>query len=149
MERFIVYFDDPGHALQQIGPMAGADAASAHWILVACPPRLARHAGRWLSRHAREAWRERWAEQAHAAVVPALRARGHRVTPLLASLPLTAQTRELVTRHGAARVLDARRHRVGQDLAPVTHDQPAGQDSRWAVGGAVAGMGAVLVLAAE
>lgn len=149
MDRFIVYFDDPSHALQQIAPMAGADAGSAHWILVACPPRLARHAGRWLSRQARQAWRERWAEQAHAGVTAALLARGHRVTPLLASLPLATQTRELLTRHGAARVVDARRHRLGQDLPPVSRDQPAGDDARWAVGGAVASMGAVLVLAAE
>ena len=68
---------------------------------------------------------------------------------MLAHGPLVELTRELIETHGAARVLDARRPKFGQDLAPVTAGQPAGQDARWAVPGAVAGMGAFLVLASE
>jgi len=46
-------------------------------------------------------------------------------------------------------VLDARRPKFGQDMQPVTEDQPTPKDGRWAVPGAVMGMGAMLVLAAE
>jgi hypothetical protein len=46
-------------------------------------------------------------------------------------------------------VLDARRPKFGHQLPPVTADQPASSDARWEVPGAVLGMGAMLVLAAE
>ena len=48
-----------------------------------------------------------------------------------------------------ARVLDARRPKLGQDLPAVTHNQPEPHSARWAVPGAVAGLGAALVLATE
>jgi hypothetical protein len=58
-------------------------------------------------------------------------------------------TRELQLKHGMARVLDARRPKFGQDMLPVAPDQPVSHQARWAVPGAVAGMGAALLLAAE
>jgi len=152
MDKIIVYVDDAEYALRQLGSMESAAAsrrAATHWVLVACPPRMTRHISKWVSHTARESWRERWSEKIFARISPALQARGDVVTALLASSPLTEMTRALLNKEGAAQVLDARRPKFGHDLAPVTADQPANQDLRWTVPGAVAGMGAFLALASE
>ena len=153
MEKIIVYLDDASYAQQQLAPMRSgrppAAASATHWVLVACAPRLTKRISKWVSHSARENWRAKWAEKVFAQVEPQLRARGDQVTTMLAKGPLPELTRKLIAEHGASRVLDARRPKFGQDLQPVTADQPAAKDGRWEVPGAVAGMGALLVLAAE
>ena len=153
MEKIIVYLDDASYAHQQLAPMRSgrppAAASATHWVLVACAPRLTKRISKWVSHSARENWRAKWAEKVFAQVEPQLRARGDQVTTMLAKGPLPQLTRKLIAEHGASRVLDARRPKFGQDLQPVTADQPAAKDGRWEVPGAVAGMGALLVLAAE
>ncbi|HWP12805.1 MAG TPA: hypothetical protein VNN06_13350 [Ramlibacter sp.] len=153
MEKIIVYLDDASYAQQQLAPMRSgrppAAASATHWVLVACAPRLTKRISKWVSHSARENWRAKWAEKVFAQVEPQLRARGDQVTTMLAKGPLPQLTRKLIAEHGASRVLDARRPKFGQDLQPVTADQPAAKDGRWEVPGAVAGMGALLVLAAE
>ena len=152
MDKIIVYVDDAEYAQHQLAPMESSEAGQrqpTHWIVVACPPRMTRHISKWVNHTARENWRNKWADKLFSQVTPGLKAQGHQVTPVLAHGPLLEMTRELLSTHGAARVLDARRPKFGQDMAPVTPDQPASQDSRWAVPGAVAGMGAFLVLASE
>ena len=79
METFIVYFDDADWALRQIEPLIGrSDGAlpSAQWVLVACPPRLGRHAGRWVTRAVRESDRSERAGKLFDGVTPWLQARG-------------------------------------------------------------------------
>jgi hypothetical protein len=120
-----------------------------HWILVACPPRMTRHISKWVSYSARENWRAKWADKLFMQITPHLQSHGDQVSQVLASSNLTEQTQGLISRLGAARVLDARRPKFGQDLQPVTPEQKLAVENRWAVPGAVAGMGAVLVLAAE
>ena len=153
MEKIIVYLDDASYAKQQLAPMGSgqpqAAASATHWVLVACAPRLTKRISKWVSHSARENWRAKWAEKLFAQVEPQLRARGDQVTAILAKGPLPELTRKLIAEHRASRVLDARRPKFGQDLQPVTADQPAAKDGRWEVPGAVAGMGALLVLAAE
>ena len=153
MEKIIVYLDDASYAQQQLAPMRSgrppAAASATHWVLVACAPRLTKRISKWVSHSARENWRAKWAEKVFAQVEPQLRARGDQVTTMLAKGPLPQLTRKLIAEHSASRVLDARRPKFGQDLQPVTADQPAAKDGRWEVPGAVAGMGALLVLAAE
>ena len=68
---------------------------------------------------------------------------------LVATGKLTDLTDRLLAEYCPARVLDARRTRLGQDLPPVTLNQPTGHDSRWSLPGAVVGMGAMLVLASD
>jgi hypothetical protein len=58
-------------------------------------------------------------------------------------------TETLLRQHGVARVLDARLAPVGQYLAPVTPNQPEIDPNRWALPGAVLGLGTVMALAAE
>lgn len=156
MDRIIVYLDDAQHAQQQLVPMRRAHAGTAasgdsatHWVLVACAPRMTQRIGKWVSHSAREKWRRQWAAKLFAQIEPALRAGGDQVTTLLARGPLPELTRRLMAEHGACPVLDARRPKFGQDLQPVTADQPAPGQGRWQVPGAVIGMGAVLVLASE
>jgi len=155
MEKIIVYLDDAEFAQRQLAPMRAIEAppaarhAPTHWVLVACAPRMSQHISKWVSHSAREQWRAKWAAKLFAQLVPSLQVSGDTVTQVLAKGRLLDLTAKLVAEHGAARVLDARRPRFGQELQPVTADQPPGRDARWEVPGAVAGMGALLVLAAE
>ena len=156
MDKIIVYVDDADHALQQLAPMAnggaratGSAAQSTLWILVACPPRVTRYISRWVTHSARDNWRMKWSEEQFCAIAPTLKAGGGSVTTLVARGPLVEQTGRLLAVHPTARVLDARRPRLGQDMEPVTPNQPVRHDSRWSVPGAMAGMGAVLVLASD
>jgi hypothetical protein len=151
MERIIVYVDDAAYAEQQLTPMTSpaANAAPTHWVVVACAPRMTHRISKWVSHSARENWRAKWSDKLFGQVVPLLTARGDKVTPVLAKGPLSELTTRLLSEHGAARVLDARRPKFGQDMEPVTKDQPEGGQARWTVPGAVAGMGAILLLAAD
>lgn len=155
MDKIIVYVDNAAHALAQINPLkatalsAGAIGPATQWILVACPPRMTKHISRWLSNSARENWRRKWSDNLFAQMVPALKARGDVVIPQVAKGVLTTLTAQLLVQHPGARVMDARRVLVGCDLQPIAPGQPTRSDSRWSVPGAVAGMGAVLILAAD
>ncbi|MGE0496326.1 MAG: hypothetical protein AB7I35_16000 [Ramlibacter sp.] len=154
MEKIIVYVDDAAHAQQQLAPMRGSapqggQAAATHWVLVACAPRMTRRISKWVSHSARENWRAKWADKLFGELVPGLQGHGDVVTQVLAKGPLPELTDRLKAEHGTLRVLDARRPRFGQDLPPVTADQPAAHDGRWTLPGAVLGMGAILVLAAD
>lgn len=151
MDNIIVYLDDAEFALQQLAPMKNsANARTAtHWILVACPPRMTRYINKWVNHTARQAWRQKWSDKLFEQVVPAMQNQGDCITQVLAQGPLVEQTSALLAEHGVARVLDARRPKFGQDLPPVVAGQPTEGAARWSLPGAVIGMGAVLVLAAE
>jgi hypothetical protein len=151
METIIVYVDEAGWALQQLAPMAGTEGAPpARWVLVACPPRMAQHVSKWLTHTARKNWREKWSNSLFAQIEPMLRKRGHRTVRVIATSPLPSLTQELVRQHAAVHVMDARRPKFGQPLQPVSADQqPPGNKGQWEVPAAVAGMGAVLLLAAD
>jgi hypothetical protein len=149
MEKIIVYLDDAAYAQQQLAPMKSAGAPGTHWVLVACAPRMTQRISKWVSHSARENWRAKWADKLFDQIVPQLQAAGDGVTAVLAKGPLPELTRKLTLEHGVARVLDARRPKFGQDMQPVTDDQPVPKDGRWSVPGAVMGMGAFFVLAAE
>lgn len=150
MEKIIAYVDDAAYAQQQLTPMksSGAGSAPTHWVLVACAPRMTHRISKWVSHSARESWRAKWSEKLFAQIVPGLKAQGDAVTEVLAKGSLPELTTQLLQQHGPARVLDARRPKFGQDMQPVTEDQPK-KDGGWQIPGAVAGMGALLVLAAD
>lgn len=154
MDKIIVYLDDAAHAQQQLAPMKQTVQGAArapqptHWVLVACAPRMTHRISKWVSHSARENWRAKWADKLFDQIVPALQQGGDTVTTVLAKGPLPELTRKLTAEYSTSRVLDARRPKFGQDLQPVTNDQPAPRGG-WQVPGAVVGMGAMLVLAAE
>jgi hypothetical protein len=132
MDKVIVYLDDPAYARQH---MAGVGAPT-HWVLVACAPRMTHRISKWVSHSAREHWRAKWADKLFDQVVPALRARGDDVTPVLAKGPLPELTRTLMAQHGTARVIDVRR--------PKTPDD---RGTGGTAPGSLLGLGAVLLLA--
>lgn len=151
MESIIVYVDDADWALRQLAPMALVEGAvPARWVLVACAPRLTQHIGKWTSHAAREGWRQRWSTELFKRVEPQLRKRGHRVDRVIAKGSLPKLTQQLVRQHAAVHVLDARRPKFGDPLAPLTPEQAAqAPDARWQMPAAIAGLGAALTLAAE
>jgi hypothetical protein len=130
MNKVIVYLDDPAYARRH---MPAAPDAPTHWVLVACAPRMTHRVSKWVSHSAREHWRTKWADRLFEEVVPALRARGDAVTPVLARGPLPELTRALLSEHGAASVLDARRPKA---------DAGGG----WSSPGSVLGLSAALLL---
>lgn len=148
MDKIVVYMDDAEHALQQLTPML-VGGGRTQWIVVACAPHMTRHISKWVSRSARESWRVKWADKLFAQVVPALTQRGDQVITQVAKGALSALTEKLLAQHGPARVLDARRPKFGQDLGPVTANQPTSTEGRWTLPGSVATLGAVLILAAD
>ena len=144
MDNIIVYIDDAAYALHMLQPMlpnAGPDddaarapalgslgsgassAAGTHWILVGCAPRVTRRVSKWVTHSARDSWRRKWADKVFSAIVPALQWRPGTVTTLLADTSLSDQTEALIRQHGNAKVLDARRPKLGQDLQPVSAAQ--------------------------
>jgi len=148
MDKIVVYVDDAEHALQQLTPMLVAGERT-QWIVVACAPHMTRHISKWVSHSARESWRAKWADKLFAQVVPVLRERGDAVDTQVAGGHLGRLSEKLLAQYGPARVLDARRPKFGQDMMPVTANQPASTESRWILPGSAATLGAVLILAAE
>lgn len=153
MDKIIVYLDDPEFSEHQLAPMknsmAGPAEQNTHWILVACAPHLTRHASRWISASSLESWRAKWAETLFSRLVPGLKTRGDHVTTVLAHGDLVALTKQLQMEHGIAHVMDARRPKFGQEMSPLTSDQPKEESANWAVPAAVTGLGAALLLASE
>jgi hypothetical protein len=148
METIAVYVNDVDHARHVLQPLAQSQGPT-HWVVVACPPRLTRHIGRWVAQAAREQWRERWATEAYAQLEPMLKAGpGNKVEKLLAKRPLTDVTARLQTRLAGVRLLDARQSRLGKPEEPLTVTQPPIEGGRWAYPMAVTtGLSAVLALA--
>lgn len=148
MDKIIVYVDDAAYARQQLAPMM-MGCGRTQWVLVACAPRLTQRVSKYLSHTAREHWRRKWAAKVFDQLQPDLLRRGDAVHTEIATGPLPALTESLQANFGPARVLDARRPKFGHDLAPVAPGIPQATSQRWAVPGAVASLGAVIVLAVE
>lgn len=149
MEVIAVFVNDAAHARRLLQPMLEG-GAPAHWVLVACPPTLTRHIGRYVSRAARRQWRERWAQALFAQLEPALKAfPGSVVERQLAQRPLVDMSARLAARLPGLRLLDARRPRLGADDEPVSAAQASpGPSSRWAAPMVLTtGMSAMLALA--
>ena len=125
MDNIIVYVDDAQYALQLLQPMlpAGQPQGPTRWIVVGCAPRVTHHVSKFVTHSARDGWRRKWSEKVFGQVVPSLHREGDEIVTLLAQTNLCSQTEALIKTHGAARVLDARRPKFGQDLQPVTPAQ--------------------------
>ena len=168
MNTTIVYLDDADYATQHIAALRRKDHAGqtadprgdggsepslrnqpTHWVLVGCAPRMTHRISKWVSHSARENWRGKWFAKTQEQVMPLLQHPGDTVTPVLAQGSLTDLTQRLKQEHGAARVVDARRPKLGVDMEPVSPDQKPAGHTGWALPGATMGLGALLVLANE
>lgn len=150
MEKVIVYLDDADYAQQHLAPVLAARAgrspgASTLWVLVACAPRMTRRISKWVSHSSRLNWRAKWCEKLFAAVAPRLRSGGDEVSLEMVDGPLSDLGRKLMAEHGPCRVIDARRPRLGEPLEQATPASPG----KWDVPGAITGLAAMLVLAAD
>ena len=122
MERIAVFVNDADHARQMLMPMIDAPLPT-HWLLAACPPSLTRHAGRWLSHGARQAWALRWSADLFAQLAPLLREPpGSRVETMLVGRSVQGLAERLLRQHGPIRLLDAR---AGRGSATSTSRCPA------------------------
>lgn len=128
MNNLIVYVDDAAHALHILQPLLAEEQVpgQTRWLVVGCAPRVTHHVSKWVTHSARDAWRRRWADKVFGPLVPMLLRDGDEVITMLAESTLVTQTESLIRAHGAARVLDARRPRFGQDMQPVTAMQEPG-----------------------
>lgn len=149
MDNLIVYVDDAAYALKMLQPMLPSDAfrSPTRWIVVGCAPRMTHHVSKWVTHSARESWRGKWAEKVFAQLLPLLQREGDSMVTLLAQGTLCLQTEALIGKHGAARVLDARRPKFGQNLQPVTATQA--QESHGVLGYAAALASAGLLVATD
>ncbi|MDM0091021.1 MULTISPECIES: hypothetical protein [unclassified Variovorax] len=151
MEKIILFVDDAAYAREFLAkaPAETVSAGAKHWVLVACAPRMTHRISKWVSHSARENWRGKWFAKVQEQVLPLLRGPGDDVTPVLAQGSLTDLTQRLKLEHGAARVIDARRPKLGVEMEPVTPGQKPVGHPGWALPGATLGLGALLVLANE
>ncbi len=153
METMIVYVDDAAYARKMLQPLLPTSktvqpSETTRWIVVACTPNVTHDISKWVSPQALELWRQDWAAAVFDQITPLLKGTGDEVTTLLAShkQSLVDQTDALTQQHSGAKVLDARRPKFGQDLAPVTAAQPQEHNT---VTGYAAAVGLASVLAAD
>lgn len=148
MERIAIFANDADHARRILQPLLeGADTTS-RWVIVACPPVLTRHIGRWVSQAARSQWRERWSAELFAALEADLRARGvTQIERVIARRPLTDVSERLQRRIPGLHLLDARQPRVGKVDEPLIPGQPATPGRLASTLAATGGLSALLALA--
>ena len=148
METWLVYIDDKNHAQQQLTPML-IKGVPIQWVLVGCPPRLTRHAGKWLTQKAIQRWRNQWTQDNLQPIQAMLSESGDKVHTQVANGPFVLMTKQLQQEWGTLRVIDARRPRLGQDLPPVADNQERTPQNPWMVPGSVAFMGTLMTMAAD
>jgi len=148
MDKIIVYVDDAAYALGQLQPML-LTGRRTQWVLVACAPRLTRHAAKWVPSEARANWRQRWADEAFDTLAPVLQSRGDAVEMAVANGSLHEVSALLGHRHGPARIMDARRPKFGHHLPTVSPTQGETARSPWQLPLALASVGAVLTLISD
>ena len=143
MNPIIVYVDDATYAQPMLEALAGSSqAASSHWLIVACAPRMTHRVSKWVSHRARENWRGKWADKLFAAILPVMATSGGKVTPVLAKGPLTELIAELQQEHGAAQVIDARRPK--QEAVAAAPALEASGGRRWNMPGTMAAVAAMM-----
>lgn len=116
-KKIAVLLDDAVHAQDRLAPCLPG-ALEAHWVLVACAPRMTHRASKWVSHGAREHWRGKWAAKLFAQMQPWLDEHGVDAEPRLAKGPL----QDLMQEIAPDEVIDARRPK----LAGIEAGGPAG-----------------------
>ncbi|MBD9402922.1 MULTISPECIES: universal stress protein [unclassified Comamonas] len=144
METIIVYVDDAEYARRLLQATAQAPQASrAHWVLVACAPRITHRVSKFVSNRSRENWRNKWADRLFQDCVPMLNARGVQVSTVLARGPLPELLASLQAEHGAqAQVIDMRRPKMQEQEVQLAA-APAGVSPLRKLAGTLAGIGAL------
>lgn len=148
MDNVIVYLDEAAYALTVLPSMlpAAQPRAPIRWIVVGCAPRVTHHVSKWVTHSARQNWRGKWADKVFSQLLPALQGPGDEVVSQVASGPLCDLTEVLMRQYGSARVLDARRPKLGNALQPVIRPTAVQGPSLGACALMMAGSGMLLAV---
>ena len=125
MDKFIVYIDDAEHAMNQLRAAASSGDPQTHWVVVACPPKLSRHAGKWISQSARVSWRNRWASALFSEVKPALTALDGTVQTCVAEANSSRSRNNCVRRTGKHLCSTCAGPSLGRSLRRSCRGKPA------------------------
>ncbi|MEY4561447.1 MAG: hypothetical protein RLZZ618_724 [Pseudomonadota bacterium] len=143
-----LFVNDAAHAQAALKSLRPGQA-SVQWVLVACPPMLSRHIGRWVSQSGRRHWIERWSRDLLQEVEQQVRFEGAAgVERVVAQKSLVHISTQLKTRYGAVQLVDARRPHLGRTPEPLeASHQPETQVSRgWFPLFLTTGLGAIFAL---
>ncbi len=133
--------------MNQVLPLL-EETQAAQWVLVACPPRLNRHTGKWLTQRAQRKFREDWSQTNLKDLVALLTQRQQTVITRVAHQSLLQFTKALRTEFGPIRIVDARRPRLVEGLPAVVAEQKP-ESSPWAIPVGAVALGAAVTLAVE
>ena len=147
METFVIFANDRTHVMNQVMPLL-EDTNAANWVLVGCPPRMTRHAGKWLTQRALKRFKEEWTETNLRDIADILKKRGDNVVTRVAITSLLQMTKALKTEFGAIRIIDARLQHQMQTLPAVTESQVP-EANTWVVPVSAIALGAAVSLAAD
>lgn len=149
MQTILVYVDDAAHAQPLLdAALQAPHAASAHWVLVACAPRITHRVSRFVSNRSRESWRNKWADKLFQEMQPVFEGKVGKFSQLLARVPLQDLLADMQAEHGKAlQVLDLRRPKMANMEAAPAQERP---NALRKLAGTLTGVGALwTVLAGE
>ncbi len=115
METFVIFANDKTHVMDQVMPLL-EDTHAANWVLVGCPPRMTRHAGKWSTQRALKRFKDEWTETNLRDIADILKKRGDNVVTRVAIAPLLQMTNTLKAEFGPIRIIDARLQHPMQTL---------------------------------
>ena len=147
METFVIFANDRTHVMNQVMPLL-EDTNAAKWVLVGCPPRMTRHAGKWLTQRALKRFKDEWTETNLRDIADVLRKRGDDVVTRVAITSLLQMTKALKAEFGPIRIIDARLQHQMQTLPAVT-DSQVPEANTWVVPVSAIALGAAVSLAAD
>jgi hypothetical protein len=147
METFVIFANDKTHVMNQVLPLL-EDASAAKWVLVGCPPRVTRHAGKWLTQRALKRFKDEWTDTNLREVADILKKRGDSVITRVAVSSLLQMTKALKAEFGPLRIIDARLQHQMQTLPALTESQVP-EANTWVVPVGAIAFGAAVSLAAD
>lgn len=147
METFVIFANDGTHVMNQVLPLL-EDSNSAKWVLVGCPPRVARHAGKWLTQRALKRFKDEWTQTNLGEIADILKKRGDNVVTRVAMTSLLQMTQALKSEFGPLRIIDARVRHPMQTLPALTESQIP-EANTWVVPISAIALGAAVSLAAD
>ena len=147
METFVIFGNDRTHMMNQVMPLL-EDTNAAKWVLVGCPPRMTRHAGKWLTQKALKRFKDEWTETNLRDIADILKKRGDSVVTRVAISSLLQMTKALKAEFGPLRIIDARLQHQMQTLPALTESQVP-ETNTWVVPVSAIALGAAVSLAAD
>lgn len=126
MDRIALFVDNAEHAAAILRPLLQGAQTPSRVVLIACPPRLTRRIGKWVSHANREHWRAHWSQKLFDALRPLFAGAATEVVTEIGQMPPASMVPRLRETHGTdLKIFDARRPKLGQTLEPAEPGVPA------------------------